>query len=451
LSSLYPDQLESVRKLSASLKAYQSVLLQGATGSGKSVIASDIIRRLGKRTCWFIVPRRELIRQMAMQIPEASFIAAGYPYKNSRVHIVSSGSRRIFTVKAPDFAFVDETHHGGSGLDKIISYLKAAGTKIIGLSATPWKLSGQGLGCWYDDMIVGPSIRSLIDGGRLSDYRAFSPGKPDLSGIKTVAGDYAKGQLSERMEQDRVLVGNAVKHYKDNAMGKLNISYCVSIRHSQIMNEKFNEQGVPSAHIDGTTPDDERKRIIRAFANRELLNLTNCSLLTFGFDLASQVNMPVTVESMSDLAPTMSLALQMQKWGRVLRIKPEPAIIFDHAGNIMKHDLPCEERKWTLENRERKSSGEATIAVRQCVKCYFNFRPAPVCPSCGHEQPAQPREVKEEDGELREITAAQELENKQKRQEVGRARSVDELWRIAKERNYKPGWVYKQMQLKGLR
>jgi len=429
--NLFPDQSDMIERVVRSLqRGNKAVLLQSPTGSGKSVMASEIVRRAVAKgsSAWFMVPRRELIRQMSATFNDFDirhgYISAGSKYRPMQdVYICGTDTikTRLTSLAPPRLAIVDETHYGGDGLDRIIKWLELHGTTILGLSATPWKLSGQGLGCWYADMVLGPSIKELIEAGRLSDYRPFAPDVVDLSRLKITGGDYAKGQLAEKMEQDRVLIGNAVKHYKSHAEGKLNIAYCVSIAHSQIVAQAFKDQGVPAAHIDGTTPDDERKRIIRAYANRELKVLTNCELLTFGFDLASQVGMDVTVECMSDLRPTKSLALQMQKWGRVLRRKDYPAIIFDHANNFKEHDLPCDDRHWTLEDRERgnRRQGERVEPVRHCWPgCGFCHKPAPVCPNCGKVYEVQSREIEEIEGELGEID--KERERKQKKKETRR-------------------------------
>lgn len=459
--NLYPDQQEVIEATAASMRrGNRAVLMQSPTGSGKSVMASALVHRAaskGNRT-WFIVPRRDLLRQMSVTYNNFgishSYIAATLPFNPySQAHIVSADTvkNRLDKLTPPNLAIIDECHFGGAGMDKIVQWLKAAGCYIIGLSATPWKLSGAGLGCWFDDMVLGKSIRWLIDNGRLSSYRGFAPYTPDMTGVGKSGGDYAKGQLDVWARENRVRVGNAVNHYKEHAMGKLGIAYCVGIDDSKRVAAAFNGAGVPAAHIDGTTPDAERQSIIRAYADRKILMLTNCELLTFGFDLASQVGRDVTVECMSDLRPTKSLALQMQKWGRVLRMKDEPALIFDHAGNFNEHGFPCDERDWTLEDRQKASraSGDRSLPFRQCDKCFYCHKPAPTCPNCGHVYPIKERSIEEVEGELAEIEVAKQ--KRVARMEVGMAKTMDDLKRIADERGYKRGWILKQAQLKRIR
>lgn len=459
--SLYDDQQDLLERATNIMRSgCKSLLIQSATGSGKSVVASELVRRAtnkGSKT-WFIVPRRDLIRQMSKTYSafnlEHSFIAADYianPFAPTHICSMQTLANRLDRLNPPNLAIIDEAHVGGEGLDKLVKWLKQRGSYILALSATPTKLSGQGMGIWFDDMVCGLPIRKLINRGRLSDYKAFAPSHPDLSSIKISAGDYAKNQLSSYMEADRVLVGNAVAHYKKHAMGKLGISYCVSIAHSKMVADSFNQAGIPAAHMDGDTPEHERKRIITAYANRELLQLTNCDLLTYGFDLASQVGRDVTVECMSDLRPTKSLALQMQKWGRVLRKKDFPALIFDHANNVSEHGLPCQEREWSLESKKKRSreQGEINIQVRQCDKCMFCHVPASICPNCGYEYPIQSRDIEEVDGELEELKIAET--KKQERMEVGKAKTYAELYAIANARGYAKGWVFHAAKAKGIK
>jgi superfamily II DNA or RNA helicase len=267
----------------------------------------------------------------------------------------------------------------------------------------------------------------LIGRGQLSDYRMFGVDNPDMTGIRTVAGDYAKGQLADKMEQDRVLVGSAVSHYRNHAMGRLNVAFCASVKHAEIVAQSFRDGGIPAACIHGGQDDTERARLIKAFARRELLVLTSCQLLVFGFDLSSAAQMDVTVECISDLQPTQSLAMQLQKFGRALRIKDYPALIFDHAGNSGRHGFPDDEREWTLADREKKKGGnsEPTMPVKQCSECYFCHKPAPACPNCGFEYPVQSRMIDEVEGELQELE--RERERKQERQAQGMAKTYPEL------------------------
>ena len=476
----YDDQMELIDAVIEKMhQGYKSILMQSATGSGKSVMASYMLHRaIGKgRRCWFTVPRRNLIKQMHstfddFEVPH-SYIAAGMPLNPStsayicgtdtlwrRIkegkfmpanHILTAEERRLGKMNAPHIIFVDETHYGGNGLDLIIKWAQENGIWIIGLSATPWLLSGKGLHCWYDVMVCGKQIRWLIDNNRLSDYRPFEPSSVDLTMVKTVNGDYSKRELNEKMMHEQYLVGDAAKHYKDNCFGHLGIAYCTSIEHSKMTAQIFNDNGVAAAHIDGETPEAERRQIIRAYGNRELLYLTNCELLTFGFDLASQVGFDVTIEAMSDLRPTKSLALQMQKWGRVLRKKPHPALIFDHSGNFEEHGMPCEHRDWTLEDRVKLRGGseERAIPAKLCPECFFSHPPRLDCPNCGYEYPVESRQLFEVKGELEEID--KNRARKKKRMEVGQAKTLADLRQIREERGYQSEWVWKIAKAKGIK
>jgi DNA repair protein RadD len=452
LINLRPYQQDLEDRVQAAMRRHKWNLLQLATGGGKTFTAGSMINkaRLKGNRVFFTVPRRELLKQTAESFSSVgipfSYIAAGHthnPRELVQLATVGSLARRLDKVTPPRLIFLDETHHGSNQLGSIIEWSKGAGAWGIGLSGTPSRTDGRGLGMWYDHMECGPSVSDLMDMGSLNRYRAFAPDTPDMTGIRTVAGDYAKGQLSDKMEQDRVLVGNSVKHYKDKAMGMLNVCFCVSVKHAQIVAQSFCDNGVPAACIHGGMNDDERKRLIVAFARREIKVLTSCQLLSFGFDLSSAAQMDVTVECMSDLQPTQSLALQLQKFGRVLRPSDNPSVILDHAGNLERHGFPDQPREWTLADREKKGGGnsEPTLPVKQCGNCYYCHAPAPVCPNCGHEHPVMDRDIEEVDGELSEVQM--QLEKKQERQKQGQAQTLEDLIELGKSRGYSNprGWA----------
>jgi len=458
---LFEDQKDLIERTATSMRrGNRSVLMQAPTGSGKSIMATELVRRcnIKGKVSWFIVPRRELLRQISATFTDFgiqhSHIAAGnkyYPAMNNHVCSLDTLRRRLDNLQAPDLAIIDETHYGGAGLDAVVKWLEERGTYVIGLSATPYRMDGNGLGMWYKDMTIAPSIREYIDMERLSDYEIYQPDVPDLKGVKTQGGDFAQGQLGQSMMNDKKLTGNSVHHYKKYAYGYRCIAYCASIKHSQVVAKKFNEEGVPAAHIDGQTPDAERKRIISDFADRKILVLTNSNLLTFGFDLASQVGKEVTVEAISDLKPTKSIALQMQKWGRALRYKDFPALIFDHAGNFNRHGLPCQERQWSLEDdqkQQKASQSQQTISASQCPECYFCHSPQPVCPKCGHEYVDGGAVYDETEDELQKVNHKPDPNYRKRR--IAMARTWDDLKEIEKEFGYKKSWKFIYAKAKGI-
>ena len=369
-------------------------LLGDFTVTHNTYMGADIIKGTQAKgtRCMITVPRKELLRQTALALREFdipfSYIAGGHetnPMAKTFLATTQTLADRINEGRAPDVDLImpDETHFGGNELNGIITHYKSRGARGIGMSATPLLMSGKGMDCWYDDMVQGESIKWLIDRGRLSGYKIFDPDRSDL--IRSTKGK-------------RQLVGDEVSHYKQHAMGLLAIAYCKSIAHSKQMADRFNAAGIPAANIDGYMSDDARRKIIMAYARREILVLCNNMLLTFGFDLKSASGMDVNIEVMIDSADTESLAQQMQKWGRVLRKKQFPALIFDHAGNRYTHGYPDDHREWSLRGIDKsKEFTGGGISVKNCnggtenrdgtgsdmPPCYFSHRPAPRCPNCG--------------------------------------------------------------------
>lgn len=448
--NLYDDQMQLVNRARKKLgQGVKSLLIQAETGSGKTVMSAYMIKQANQKgnRCAFVVPRKELLRQTKktwkkFDIPHSQVAAGNFFAPDSMNHLCTMQTlvKRLDKID-PQIIFIDETHFGAGQLDTIINHFKSLNKFVIGLSATPKRGDGKGLGCWYDDMVNGETLEWLIANNRLSDYRMFSISRPDLSGVRTVNGDYSKSQLSEVMENNKVIVGDAVNHYIKHAMGKRHMTFSHSIKQSRMMCDAFNAAGVPSEHIDGDTPDADRKKIIMRYATGQTLNLCSVDMLLFGFDLSAQVDMEVPVESMSDCRPTKSITLQRQKIGRVLRYKDYPALIFDHAGNALRHGLPCDEMEWSLADDKKKNvGGERAAAMKTCDECLFFHRPAPVCPNCGYKYPPpSPEEIEQVDGELEEIK--KQRIRRQKRYEEAMCKTLEDWQALAKERGNKPRWA----------
>lgn len=434
------------------------VLLRLATGGGKTVMAASMLGGAAGRglASQFIVHRRELIEQTSVTFRSAGIahglIAAGMvESRDALVQLagVQTLARRLDRVTAPKMLVVDEAHHAVAGTwEQVLAAYPDA--FVIGLTATPERLDGRGLGGHFDVMVDGPSTAELIERGFLSPYRYFAPGKPDLVGMPTRAGDFNRGELGDLMDRPK-LIGDVVEHYHRLAPGQQGIVFAVSREHSRHLAAAFSASGVRAAHVDGAMADRERARIVDAFRARDLDIMVNVDLFGEGFDVPGLVYCGLA-------RPTKSLALFLQQVGRALRIMPgkERAIIADHAGNAFTHGLPDDPREWTLEGRKsRGSRGGPTdaIAIHQCMECY---RVSPsrerVCPGCGFEFPIQSREPERADGELFALERVAEREKAQAKEarkaEERECQTLADWEALARKRGYKPGWAKYQWEFR---
>ena len=432
--------------MGALLSGASSVLLTAPTGAGKTVCFAHIAKRFlqaGKRVT-ILVHRAELLEQVSRTLTELEVehgcIAPDAP--NHRMRPVQVASvftlvRRLADYPAPDLAIIDEAHHAipCTSWGKVLAAWKH--TPRLGVTATPERLSGEGLSDTFSDILHGPSVKDLIAQGHLSDYRLFAPPVTYTEGIHRRGGDYDKRELAAATDKPTI-TGDAVTHYQALAKGKRAIVFCVSIDHARHVAEQFNVAGIQSASIDGTMQRYNRHRILEQYRYKELLVLTSCDLVSEGFDLPA-------IEVAILLRPTQSLALYLQQVGRALRPYPgKPyALILDHAGNALRHGLPDDERVWSLEGKEKRTAGESEkiIGCRTCGQCFAAVRSGvTVCPYCQYVFPIESREVEQVDGVLEEID--RQMLRVQQRREVGRAKEFTDLLAIQKQRGYKPGWAY---------
>ena len=439
--TLRPYQVDMIDRVRAELRTNDSVMLQCPTGSGKTVMAATMLQACankGKRGM-MLTHRVEILQQASATFSKFQIkhgiISAGFaPFLLAPIQIASIDTLRYRlnsarAVPRPDLLVIDEAHHTVAATWSNVKR-HFSGVKVVGLSATPCRTDGKGLRDEFQSMVLGPSIAELIEHGFLSNYRAFAPPGPDMSGVHSRMGDYIKAEAAEIMDKPAI-VGDAISHYLKLARGKKFISRCVSVEHSKHVAEQFRASGVPCWHVDGTTPRGERMQAMAALKSGDLTGLTNVDLFDEGVDVAD-------VSVFIDQSPTKSLRKAMQGWGRVLRpMDGKVALILDHAGNVARHGLPCADREWSLDGREerRKSAGDTAPPVRQCPRCYHCHRPAPTCPACGWSYEAKARQVDEVDGTLEEIDL--EAQRRERKVEQARATTLEELTKIGEQRNYR--------------
>lgn len=415
----------------------RAVLFQLPTGGGKTVTASTVVHGASQKgnVTWWLTHRRELVGQASqtfhnLGIPHGT-VQQGWvsnQHANVQVGSIQTMVRRLAELPKPDLMVFDETHHIGAAQWSEI-YERFPEARVLGLTATPWRLDGVGLGRWFTHMVNGPTVSELIENGSLSRYRLFAPATPDLSGVGTTAGDYQRGALAKAMDKPAI-VGDAIGHYKRLCPGKRAVAFAAGVQNSINIAAQFNEAGIPAEHVDGSMRAEDRDAAVDRFRRGETLILCNADLFGEGFDVPA-------IEAAILLRPTKSLSLHLQQVGRALRPcegKSE-AIILDHAGNSLTHGLPDDEREWDLADREkRRKADKAEVAIRQCRECFFVYRPSRECPSCGHVPPVQVRELEVIEGTLAEV---RKVDARAKFREQGKAGSLEALIELGRARGYK--------------
>lgn len=411
-------------------------------GGGKSVIQGNIARMAtdkGNRVI-FMVHRRELCDQITR-----TFIKCGVDMSLCSINMVQTLTRRLNKTQEPAIIVVDECHHilSKSYTNILEAFPKAV---VVGFTATPVRLNEGGLGKIFETLIEGVSTRWLIDNGYLADYKYYGVELADTSKLHTKNGDYDKAEVELLMNRNYIF-GSAVENWKKFASGKQTIVYCSSITCSKAVTDEFRREGIQSYHLDGTTPQKEREKIVEGFRNGSIQLISNVDLFGEGFDVPD-------CEAVVLLRPTKSLSLHIQQSMRSMRSdgkgpegrnRDKAAIILDHVGNFTRHGLPDDEREWTLEGKKKRDKQK--ISIKQCKIC-FAVAPstAKVCPCCGAEfAVADPKQLQEKSVEgvmLREIT--------HKPYEAYReCKSWDELEMFRKAKKYRFAWsIHKAIELK---
>jgi DNA repair protein RadD len=454
--TLRPYQEECIERIRAAFRAVRRrVLFLLPTGGGKTIIFAFIVLAAAERSrhVCILVHRQEILDQVddaldAMGI-DHGIISAGYPERAAPVQVASvmSLARRLDRYAgAFELLVIDEAHHAVAGTwHKVIGAFPQA--FVLGVTATPERLDGRGLGDVFDEMVVGPSVAELTDLGFLSPAAVYAPGTSvNLSSVRIRAGDYDAGELA-RVMSDGGLVGDAVEHYQRLADGAPAVAFCCSIEHSQTVAARFADAGWRAAHVDGNTDRRERRRLIAALGRGMLDVLTNCGLISEGVDV------PVLGAAIL-LRPTRSLALHLQMIGRALRPYPgkERTVILDHAGNTLQHGLPTDERDWSLASKRRSSRMQpAVVTIRHCPACNA-LVPAnsPDCPHCDAVLIHRRNQTSEMAGDLvdaREMMSLRErLVAMSYRDVLTWADTEEKLHFVARARGYKQGWVWHEIR-----
>ena len=357
------------------------VMLQLPTGGGKTHIAGALLRRWlhnGRKAVW-LTHRTELADQTCGILAKAGVSAIRPDWKQDSdvpsfpncavilmAQTVSNRNKKknIWGLYGnADLLVVDEAHHAvADGWERAIEQWPG---RVIGLTATPWRLSKtEGFDHLFKVLLPVTQVSKLQADGWLCQAHVHRP-KPEeiIRGGSITAGDYTPSGI-KRANRDRlnIMTAGALSYWQHHASERQTVIYAISQEHAHNLTEIFKDAEIPTAEILSKTPPQERTEAIKSFRNGNIRVLVNVAVATEGFDLPDASCVVIT-------RPTMSLALYLQLVGRGLRRKDNDGdcLILDLAGNTEIHGLPQKTRRWSLERRSNSTVGDAPVVW--CEKC----------------------------------------------------------------------------------
>lgn len=446
----------------------RNVLAVLPTGAGKTVLFAKITADNAGASC-VIAHRQELVSQISLALarnhvrhriigpqPLIKWIVGqqmrefGASYYDANNAVAVAGVDTLIRREGKLSAWLatvsqwvmDEGHH----VLKENKWGKAAQlfphARGLLVTATPERADGKGLGRHadglVDKMIVGPSLRWMIDEGYLTDYKVFAPPsdmKVDDSMMGST-GDFSRPKLAKAAKESHI-VGDVVKHFNRLAPGKRGVTFYPDVETATAGAAEFTRAGVPAEAVSAKTTDQIRAHSIAKLKTGQVRNLTNVDIFGEGFDLP-------TIDAVSMARHTASYSLFCQQVGRALRpvyapghdletragrlaaiaAGPKPyALIIDHVGNVQRHGVARElmdgrviidlcYREWSLDGRDKQSRGApddeiplTTCLNPECLKVYIRVKPR--CPHCGIKPTPAGRSAPEfVDGDLTELDPA---------------------------------------------
>lgn len=405
----------------------RNVLAIAPTGAGKTILTTDIIldgHNQGLNEC-IMAHRNELVSQMSLAVAERgiphriigsnSTIAGivqehraefGRSFVNPDARCSVGSVQTIVSRKDQlkqwaaqiDRWTCDESHHlAFNGPDNPNVWAQAAlmfvNARGLGVTACPQRADGRGLGRHHDGlmdaMIVGPTMRQLIDIGALSDFEFQIP--PSDFAIAeeaiTAGGDFSPAKMKDASKRSHI-VGDVVGEYSKRALGRRAICFATDVETANDIANQFNVAGIPAASVSAKTDVGVRREMIRRFRDGRLLVLVNVDLFDEGFNVP-QCDVVIMAR------PTASLNKYLQMAGRACRAdRANPgkvALIIDHVSNFKRHLMPDRPRVWTLDRREKRGKQAPDpddiplTACRECSRPYERCLTA--CPYCGAVPP----------------------------------------------------------------
>ena len=357
---LYDYQAEMKEQIDMAFRSYQSVMVQMPTGTGKTILLAEVVKREKGKVknpyVWIVVHRRELVEQiretletMLSSPSSTSDITSSLLSENSRIKVMSIQwlSRHYQEMEeSPSLIVIDEAHHAVAKTNKeVMDAFPEA--KKLGLTATPCRMTRRGFTDLFDVLLQSWSAKKFIADGWLSlyDYMSIREDSEDWRTVNSLKKRGADGDFSMREMSEKLNVQPSIERLCDTVMryaaNKKGITYAIDIAHAEHIAEAYRQHGINAIAISSKTPNDERRLTIDKFKAGQIQVLVNVDLFGEGFDCPD-------VEFIQLARPTLSLAKYLQQVGRGMRVfeGKKYCLILDNVGLYRLFGLPSDDRDW---------------------------------------------------------------------------------------------------------